>query len=60
MFLICLYKGFSHFCAINIQCMKAKTVIELLTLSTNLYMISKDDEHMKNLSELTKKGKKTG
>lgn len=38
--------------------MKAKTLVELLTLSTNLYMISKDEEFMKNLSEMMKKGKK--
>ncbi|MFI5163879.1 MAG: hypothetical protein ACHQHP_01385 [Bacteroidia bacterium] len=38
--------------------MKAKTLVELLTLSTNLYMISKDEEFMKNLSEMTEKGKK--
>ena len=37
--------------------MRAKTLIELLTLSTNLYMISKDEEFMENLSEMTKKGK---
>ena len=37
--------------------MRAKTLIELLTLSTNLYIISKDEEFMKNLSEMTKKGK---
>ena len=38
--------------------MKAKTLVELLTLSTNLYMISKDEEFMENFSEMTKKGKK--
>jgi polyhydroxyalkanoate synthesis regulator phasin len=37
--------------------MRAKSLIELLTLSTNLYMISKDEEFMQNLSELMKKGK---
>ena len=37
--------------------MRAKTLIELLTLSTNLYMISKDEGFMENLSEMTKKGK---
>ena len=37
--------------------MRAKTLVELLTLSTNLYMISKDEEFMKNLSELVKKGR---
>jgi polyhydroxyalkanoate synthesis regulator phasin len=38
--------------------MRAKSFIELLTLSTNLYMISKDDEFMQNLSEMLRKGKK--
>ncbi|MGZ3862186.1 MAG: hypothetical protein ACXVPN_11730 [Bacteroidia bacterium] len=37
--------------------MKAKTLIELLTLSTNLYMISKDEKMMHNLSEMMQKGK---
>lgn len=38
--------------------MRAKTLIGLLTLSTNLYMISKDEEFMKNLAEMLSKGKK--
>ena len=37
--------------------MRAKTLVELLTLSTNLYMISKDEVFMKNLEEMAKKGK---
>jgi polyhydroxyalkanoate synthesis regulator phasin len=37
--------------------MKAKNLLQLLTLSTNLYMISKDEEFMENLSEMMKKGK---
>ena len=37
--------------------MKAKSILELLTLSTNLYMISQDEEFMENLSEMMKKGK---
>lgn len=37
--------------------MKAKTLIELLTLSTNIYMITKDEKLMSNLSEMTQKGK---
>ena len=37
--------------------MKAKTLIELLTLSTNVYMITKDEKMMNNLSEMTQKGK---
>src|SRR5690242_9205922 len=37
--------------------MRAKNLVELLTLSTNLYMISKDEEFMQNLSEMLKKGK---
>lgn len=37
--------------------MRAKTLLELLTLSTNLYIISKDEEFMKSLSELTRQGK---
>ncbi|TAL57175.1 MAG: hypothetical protein EPN85_14430 [Bacteroidetes bacterium] len=38
--------------------MRTKTLVELLTLSTNLYMISKDEKFMENLSEMVKKGKK--
>ena len=38
--------------------MRTKSIIELLTLSSNLYMISKDEEFMKNLSEMLEKGKK--
>ncbi|MGZ3866685.1 MAG: hypothetical protein ACXVC6_13025 [Bacteroidia bacterium] len=37
--------------------MKAKTLIELLTLSTNVYMITKDEKMMHNLSEMMQKGK---
>jgi polyhydroxyalkanoate synthesis regulator phasin len=37
--------------------MKAKTLIELLTLSTNIYMISKDEKFMNNLKEMTDKGR---
>lgn len=37
--------------------MKAKNLLELLTLSTNLYLISKDEELMKHLSDMLKKGK---
>lgn len=37
--------------------MRAKTWIELLTLSTNLYMMSKDEEFMQNVAELGRKGK---
>lgn len=38
--------------------MKVKTIIELLTLSTNLYIISKDEELMKSLADMTQNGKK--
>lgn len=37
--------------------MKAKTLIELLTLSTNIYMITKDEKFMNNLKEMSEKGK---
>ncbi len=37
--------------------MRAKTLVELLTLSTNLYILSKDEQFMKNVTEITKKGK---
>ena len=37
--------------------MKAKTLIELLTLSTNIYMITKDEKFMETLHEMTEKGK---
>src|ERR1035437_6525877 len=39
--------------------MKAKTIIELLTLSSNMYLIAKDDDFWKRLDEMTEKGKKT-
>lgn len=38
--------------------MRVRTLVDLLTLSTNVYMISKDEEFMKNLSEMADKGKK--
>ena len=37
--------------------MKAKTMIELLSLSTNLYLISRDKEAMESLSKWVDKGK---
>jgi hypothetical protein len=37
--------------------MRAKTLIELLSLSTSLYMLSKDDVLMEKVSEMAKKGK---
>lgn len=37
--------------------MKAKTLVELLTLTTNLYMISKDEDFFKHLNEMKDKGK---
>lgn len=37
--------------------MRAKSLIELLTLSTNLYIISKDEKFMENMAEMTQKGK---
>lgn len=37
--------------------MKARTLIELLTLSTNIYMISKDEKFMNALREMAEKGK---
>ncbi len=37
--------------------MKARTLLELLTLSTNVYMISKDEKFMDALKEMTQKGK---
>ena len=37
--------------------MRAKTLIQLLSLSTSLYMVSKDEDLMNKISELTKKGK---
>lgn len=38
--------------------MRVRTLVDLLTLSTNIYMISKDEEFMKSLSEMADKGKK--
>ncbi len=37
--------------------MRAKTIIELMTLSSNLYMISKDKEFFEKLSGMAEKGK---
>ena len=37
--------------------MKAKTLIELLSLTSSIYMISKDKEFFERLEELTQKGK---
>jgi len=37
--------------------MKARTLIELLTLSTNIYMITKDEKLLNNLNEMAQKGK---
>lgn len=37
--------------------MKAKTMLQLLTLSSNLYLISKDKELMDKLSKLLAEGK---
>jgi len=42
---------------IKIFTMRAKTLIQLLSLSTSLYMVSKDEDLMNKISELTKKGK---
>jgi len=36
--------------------MKAKNLIQLLSLSTSLYMLSKDEELMNKVSDLAKKG----
>lgn len=37
--------------------MKAKTLIELMSLSTSLYMLSKDEETMERLKSMLEKGK---
>lgn len=37
--------------------MKARTLIDLLALSTNIYMISKDEKFMNNLKEMAEKGR---
>lgn len=37
--------------------MKTRTFIELLTLSSNLYMIAKDEKTMEKIHELSQKGK---
>ena len=38
--------------------MKAKTLVELLSLSTTLYTISKDEDFFHRLEEMAEKGKK--
>lgn len=37
--------------------MRAKTIIELINLSTNLYMLAKDEEVVSKVSDLANKGK---
>lgn len=37
--------------------MKARTLVELLTLSSNLYMLSKDKDLMEKFHDMTDKGK---
>jgi polyhydroxyalkanoate synthesis regulator phasin len=37
--------------------MKAKTFLELMTLSTNLYMLTKDEELMNKLKNMVEQGK---
>lgn len=37
--------------------MRAKTLLELMTLSTNLYMIAKDEALMSRIAEMNAKGK---
>ena len=37
--------------------MRAKTLLELMTLSTNLYMIAKDEKVMNAISEMSAKGR---
>lgn len=37
--------------------MRVRTLVDLLTLSTNVYMLSKDQEFMKNFTEMANKGK---
>lgn len=37
--------------------MRAKNIVDLLTLSVSLYMLSKDEEFLKDAAELTAKGK---
>lgn len=39
--------------------MKTKTLLELLTLSSNIYLIAKDEDFWKRLEEMAEKGKKT-
>lgn len=46
-----------HFCLINNYTMRAKAIVDLLSLSVSLYMLSKDEEFLKSAAELTAKGK---
>ncbi|MBI4947002.1 MAG: hypothetical protein HY840_11455 [Bacteroidetes bacterium] len=39
--------------------MKARTLIDLLTLSSNMYLIAKDDDFWKQLNAITEEGKNT-
>lgn len=48
----------NQLCTKDITIMRAKTWIELLSLSSSLYMLAKDEEFLENVSELAKKGKK--
>lgn len=51
-------KLFSTFVLTKTIIMKSKTLLELLTLSSNLYLIAKDKDLLTKLSEMAEKGKK--
>lgn len=47
----------AYICLHKINIMKARTLVELLTLSSNLYMLSKDKELMEKFHNMADKGK---
>lgn len=51
-------KPFFTFVLTKTIIMKSKTLLELLTLSSNLYLIAKDKDLLTKLSDMAEKGKK--
>lgn len=51
------FRTLQYICPIKRTIMKARTLVELLTLSSNLYMMSKDKELMEKFHKMTETGK---
>jgi hypothetical protein len=46
-----------QFCPVKQKRMRTKTIVDLLSLSVNLYMLSKDEDFLRKAAEVTAKGK---